>query len=431
MSHTATSRRSFLKALGGTAVAAPLLAHAERVDAALTRSLASLDFDADDAAAVRRLREQYMLSPDLIYLNHASIGTIPRAVHEAHVAYLEICESNPSTYVWGRTWRDVTEDTRLRAAELLRCQPDDLAITHNTTEGFSTLAHGLPLGGGDEVLFSSLNHPGASVAWRGLAERRGFAVRSFDFPVTEGADLDAVDVVRLHIEAIRPETRVLVVPHVDNMIGIRHPLAELSEAARDQGVEFVLVDGAQSAGMIPVDLASSGVDAYSMSPHKWVQSPKGTGLFYVSERLRAVLPRMWYRTSSDFGGSARQYEDYSTRAWPAVVALGDALTFQNTLGEPEKQRRYRAIWRTVQDRVDEEERLAWRSPRDPQLSSMIVAIEVLGAQASALGGELMEREGISVRAFGGELNSLRISPNVMTPDEEIQHFLDVVSSAAP
>ena len=105
-----------------------------------------------------------------------------------------------------------------------RAPTDDLAITHNTTEGFNILAHGLPLGAGDEVLFSSLNHGGASVAWDHIGPQRGYTVRRFDFPVARTSELTVDEVVAIHAEAIRPETRVLVVPHVDNMVGMIHPL---------------------------------------------------------------------------------------------------------------------------------------------------------------------------------------------------------------
>lgn len=147
-----------------------------------------LSFRAGSVSAVRRLREQYLLAPDLLYLNHASIGTVPRPVVDAHVGYIELCETHPSLYVWGSVWRDVAEGVRAQAAALLNCVPDDLAITHNTTEGFNVLAHGLPLVAGDEVLFSSINHAGAAVAWDALAERRGFTVRRFTFPVERGAE---------------------------------------------------------------------------------------------------------------------------------------------------------------------------------------------------------------------------------------------------
>lgn len=424
------SRRRFLRSLAGAGIAAPLLARAEEIHAAVLSELDAPTFDPEAPEAIRRLRDRYLLADDLAYLNHASIGTVPRAVVQAHAGYLEICESHPSLYVWGDVWREVTEDTRAAAATLLRCRADELAITHNTTEGFNILAHGLPLERGDEVLFSSLNHPGASVAWEGLSRRRGFSVRRFDVPMRDGPELSASDVVTLHADAIRPETRALVIPHVDNMIGMTHPIEAIAAAARTRGVRWILVDGAQSAGMIPVDLSSAGVDAYAMSPHKWIQAPKGLGLLWISPDLQPDLPRMWYRRpEEDLDGTARIYEDYSTRAWPAVVALGDALAFQASLGASEKLRRYAAVRRTIRDRVDGDPLLAWRSPVEPGLSSIIMAIEVNGRAALELGARLLETHGVVVRAFGPPLNALRVSPNVMTTDAEIDRFFMALTRA--
>lgn len=422
-----TSRRGFLRALAAAGVASPILSQAERLHAALPPLAPSVPFRSDTPESVRALASQYLLSDDLLYLNHASIGTVPVPVHRAHLGYLELCERHPSLYVWGRVWRDVLEDTRRAAAELLVCDPEDLAVTHNTTEGFNVLAQGLSLGPGDEVLFSSLNHPGASVAWRGQGARRGFSVRDFDFPATRAAQLTVDEVVALHVAAVGPNTRALVIPHVDNMVGMVHPLAEIAAAVRERGVEYVLVDGAQSVGMIPADLSSAGVDAYAASPHKWLQSPKGLGLLWVSASLRGALPRMWYRTPGEgIEASSRQYEDYSTRAWPAVVALGDALAFQASIGAAEKARRYSAIQDRVRGRVESEAGLRWRSPTDSALSSVIMAVEVSGRAAPELGQALLADGGVVLRAFGPPLNTLRVSPNVATTDGELDAFLDAV-----
>lgn len=430
MSCTLPTRRGFLQALAAAAVPPTVLSRLEEISGSVPRGLpptmAGMGPD-----VIRALRAQYMLSEDILYLNHASIGTVPRAVHEAHVAYLELCESHPSLYVWGPAWREVTEGTRTSAAHLLGCDPDDLAVTHNTTEGFNVLAHGLPLQRGDEVLFSSLNHPGASVPWLGLAETRGFEVRRFEFPLGHADRLDESEVVAIHLRALGPRTRVLVLPHVDNMIGLRHPIRSLAEAAKEQGIDFVLVDGAQAAGMIPLDLRGSGVDAYAMSPHKWLQSPKGLGLLYVAPHLRPRLPPMWFRTpSTREGGSARKYEDYSTRAWPAVVALGDALAFQVALGEDEKVQRYRAIRNRIRDRVDADPRLRWRSPRGWALGSMIVAVSVADRDASSLAVPLFQDHGLVLRAFPAPFNALRLSPNVATTDEEVDRALDALAGSA-
>lgn len=427
MNPTSPTRRSFLKIFAGGALAPAFLGRMEGLERALAGPAGGRPFRAADARSVAALADQYLLRDGLTYLNHASIGTVPRPVHEAHVGYLELCESHPHVYVWEQVWRDVTEETRAAAARLLRCDAEDVAITHSTTEGFNVLAHGLALGPGDEVLFSTLNHASASGPWDGLGNRRGFEVRRFPFPVERGAELTADEVVALHLDAIGPRTRVLVFPHVDNMIGLRHPMARLARGARERGVRWVFVDGAQTAGMIPLDLGASGVDAYAMSPHKWIQSPKGLGLFWTTPALREAVPRLWMKGGRAAPG-ARAYEDYSTRAWPAVVALGDALAFQAALGEEEKERRYRALWTTLRERATSEPTLAWRSPSSWELGSMLVSVEVRGRAAPEIGPLLLEEHQIGVRTFGPPLNALRISPNVATSDEALARALDVLSS---
>jgi isopenicillin-N epimerase len=269
------TRRSFMMKGLTTVGAAHILAQITATEMALAQEVEAVSPSGGGAGGFQNLKAQYLLDPRVSYLNHASIGTVPRSVHTAGIRYREICEENPWLYIWGGEWEEPREGVRRRAAELLGCVPDLVAITHNTTEGFNVLARGLPLSRGDEVLFSTLNHAGASVCWEHFGAERGYSVRVFDFPVEETPGLTAEDVVRLHQEEIGPNTRVLVLPHIDNIVGLRHPLRELADMAKDNGVEYVLVDGAQSAGMIPVKLSESGVDAYATSPHKWIQGPGG------------------------------------------------------------------------------------------------------------------------------------------------------------
>jgi selenocysteine lyase/cysteine desulfurase len=374
------------------------------------------------------LAKKYLIKKGSIYLNHASIGTVPKLIHEAHVKYLEICESNPSLYVWGKIWKDVTEHTRELACELIHCNLDDLAITHNTTEGFNVLAHGIQLHHDDEVLFSSLNHAGASMSWVGLSKIKDFKVRSFEFPLGKISSLDKQQIIDIYVSQIRPNTRVLIFPHIDNIIGLRHPMKELAEEAKRKGVEYVFVDGAQSLGMIPVKISSSKVDAYSMSPHKWLQAPKGTGMFYINKNLRKELPRMWYKTPEDRqDGSARKYEDYSTRAWPAVVALGDAIRYQNALGEKIKYKYYKSLWTETKLIVSGNKDLVWHSPGSWELASAIMSVEVKNKDANELSEILDTNYGIHLRPFRKPVNALRISPNTFNSIDEIKTLLNIVT----
>lgn len=417
-------RRALLKG----AVATSVLAQLSGVRAAVAEQFSASNEAASTGSLARRLRTAYSLDPSIIYLNHASIGTIPLQVQEAHRRYLEICETNPWLYMWGGDWAEPREAARRAAARLLHCDVVEVAFTHNTTEAFNLLAHGLPLGPGDEVLFSSLNHTGASACWSHMAKVRGFRVRRFEFPLREVPDLDRDAVVRIYGEQIRPQTRVLVFPHVDNMVGLRHPVRELAAAARSAGVRYVAVDAAQTVGMLPTDVGRMGVDVYAASPHKWLQAPKGLGLAYISRRIQEELRPMWVTWGQeDFAGSARIYEDYGTRNLPEVLALSDAIEFQQGLGDAAKVAHHRALWERARSAVDGSSHLAWRSPKSWELSAALYSIEHREQSSRALFQQLFHQHGFVFRPFEGEgFNALRLSPNVANAAAQIDSFFEVL-----
>jgi selenocysteine lyase/cysteine desulfurase len=326
-------------------------------------------------------------------------------------------------------WQEPREAVRTKAASLINCAADDVALTHNTTEGFNTLAQGLALEPGDEVLFSSLNHGGASAPWQHHSQARGYTVRRFDFPIPDVPGLSADDVVRIHMDAVGDATRVLVFPHVDNIVGLRHPVRELVRAAREHGVEFIAVDVAQSLGMIDVDVTASDVDFLAASPHKWVQAPKGTGLLYMKPEHRDRVRPMWVTSGQVPRDSIRMYEDYGTRDSPGLLAFGDALDFQRRLGAAAKVERYRALWQRMRDAVDSTAALRWRSPASWDLSSSLYLIEFTGRRSSDVLAAAGSSDGIVFRAFRTQgIDGGRISPNVVTTDTQISRFLEVAGA---
>lgn len=424
------TRRGFLQALAAGAGAA-VLADFSKLEAATSAGVQRLTQARTDPSGA--LRADYLVDPAIRYLNHASIGTVPRVVHDAHREYSALCETNPWLYMWGGGWEEAREDVREKAGHLLGVDPEDVAITHNTTEAFNLLARGLPLGSGDEVLFTNLNHPGASVAWERFGPERGYSVRRTTIPLERSAQLTEADLVEAHDRAIGPRTRVLVVPHLDNIVGLRHPLRALVEAARARGVEYVAVDGAQTAGMLPLDLDATGVDFYATSGHKWIQSPKGLGLLYIRRELRDSLTPLWVTWGQErWAGTARIFEDYGTRNLPELLAMGDALDVQRSLGDGWKLERYRTLREHLRQAVEEAPELTWRSPPDLETGGPLVAIERRGADAGRLGRWLWEEHQTVVRAFSGEpLNTIRVSPNVVTSESELDGLVELLRTHAP
>ena len=417
------SRRSFLRQTGlGVAALAVL----DRLDGARRLFADELTAAANVGANLGApgTASSYSLSPGVKYLNHASIGTVPRMVQDAHRRYIETCEGNPWLHVWSDAWVEPMDTVRHHAAELLGCAVDEVILPHNTTEVFNVLAQGLPLGPGDEVLMSTLNHSGASECWFHQAKARGFTVRRFDFPVADAPTLDAGALVDLHEAQITPKTRVLVVPHVDNSVGLRHPLAALASMAKAKGVRWIAVDGAQTAGMVDLDL--TGVDVYATSGHKWIQGPKETGLGFIHSDLHDVLRPMWVTWGQkSWHGTARAFEDYGTRDFPSLLALGDAITFQRSIPAEVREARHRQLWQATRDAVERRPRVRWCSPNAWEDGAALYAIGV-ETPSRQLFEQLFREHGYVVRPFETEhLNTLRLSPNLFNTIEEIEGLLDL------
>ncbi len=423
-----TYRRTFLKQLG-TVAGVSAFGRLLDVQEAFAAQLPVSALDESNSSSYALLRERYMLDSEITYFNHGSIGTIPRLVHEAHVGYLRVCESNPWLYMWGGEWEEPRARVREKAAATFGCDPADMCITHNTTEGFSTVANGLALGPGDEVVFSSLNHSGAGVCWYHNAPLKGFTVKEFEFPVLDVRDMSVDDVLNLYDQNISSSTRVLVLPHIDNVVGLVHPVKEIAQLARDKGVEIVAVDGAQSVGMLELNVSDLGVDLYCASPHKWLQSPKGLGLMYMRRELQDAVHPMWVTWGqARWRDSIRKFEDYGTRNLPELITLGDAIDFQLSLGTKAKVDRYQHLWEVFRAAALESDHVIWRSPDTWPMSASLFAVEVRDKVSTEVSQSMYQDYGFVFRPFRTQgLNTLRISPNVYNTEDEIARFFELTA----
>ena len=408
----------------GAGVGAALLSRIARIQQSFAdEASATIPSDATEVS-----RSAYSLDPEVTYLNHASIGTIPRVVQQAHHRYLDLCEENPWLYMWGGAWEAPREAVRAKAAALIGVEPGDIAFVHNTTETFNLLAQGLPLGPGDEALFPSLNHPGASVCFEHHAATRGYSVRRFPLPADVARDPRAI--LERYADALSEATKVLVLPHVDNVLGARHPVARISALARAHGVRFIAVDAAQTIGMVPVDVSKLGVDVYATSPHKWLQAPKGLGMTFLSASVREALRPMWVTWGqARWQGSVRRFEDYGTRNLAAVLTLGDAIDFQRRLQDDTRQAYHRMLRRHAHEVVARTANLTWRSPDRFEDGSALYTLDVDGRKAGDISRGLFAQHGIVLRPFEtDELNGLRVSPNIANSRHDLDRLFAAIES---
>ena len=341
------SRRSFLRASAGAGAAALSL---DGVKAEVARALADVrttDSSKVDDGYWRKIREQFLLEEGFAYLNTGTVGATPGPVYHALVSYWRMMAQNPnesSAILQGRY-----DAIRAKAAAFVGADASEIAIVRNATEGNNLLAQGLDLKAGDEVLIGTLEHDSSRQPWRLRAQRHGIVVREVPIATPPGSP---EEIARAFESAVTPRTRVVSLAHCDTVTGTLAPVAEVARAARARGL-LCFVDGAQTLGMVPIDLHALGVDAYVMTCHKWLASPAGTGLLYLRRDLHDriwpnVVTENWW-TFKD----ARKYDRLSRRPWPVVAALEDALDFQNAIGRDRIAARVRALSGYLRSRAAE------------------------------------------------------------------------------
>src|SRR5688572_25856833 len=261
-------------------------------------------------------RNEYMLAPELIYLNTGSLGPTPRSVLDEVLKAWADLEMNPVGKVYGGTVNKLAEKTRDAVASLIGCVPDDVLLTRSTTNAMTIAGLGVELSRGDRVLTTDVEHEGGNAVWKHLEKRRGVGI---DRVVIAPEDHDVKAIVERFSRAITKQTKVLSVSHVITSTGLRMPIQEIVALAKSRNI-LTIVDGAQAVGNIEVDVRAIGCDAYAAPGHKWLMGPKGTGFLYIrKESLPQIQPVEWAEGTRYVVGSA------GMGSLPLAVGLGAAV----------------------------------------------------------------------------------------------------------
>ncbi len=298
----------------------------------------------ETTAAVERLREEFPIlampahGRRLAYLDNAATTQKPREVLDAITTYYTSQNANVHRGVHLLSERATLAFEQARehvAAFFGAARAHEIVFTRNATESVNLVASswgGANLRPGDEVLISAMEHHSNIVPWQLACERTGAALKVI--PIDDRGVLDMEAFARL----LTPRTKMVAVTHLSNALGTINPVAEITRAAHDAGA-VVLIDGAQAAYHLPVDVQALGVDFYVATGHK-LYGPTGMGVLYGREaRLDAMPP---YQGGGDMIASVT-FEKSTWNVLPykfeagtphieGAVALGTAVRFIRHVG---------------------------------------------------------------------------------------------------
>ena len=414
------NRKRFLAALGlGTALAGcgkPTASRSripEYSDATVTRYW-------------KAIRDAYPLKDDRVYLNCGGLGPAPSVV-------LETVE-NKARELHGisDTGYSLMDKARDVAAGFFNAEPEEICFTRNATESNSIIAAGLDMRPGDEVLFESHAHPGGSFPWLGRQKREGIKVTLFEpDPNSIEGSLERIR------EAITSRTRAIQVSHLTAPTGILFDVNAIAKIARERGIWFH-VDGAQSAGMIPVDLKSIDCDSYATSGHKWMSGPRGTGLLFIrKDRIDEVdayhvgghsdaasdLPH-----SIEFRPEARRHE-YGTRSTELIDGLRAAMVFHESIGKERIEAYGAGLASYLIEGLKTIPSIEILTPSDPAMRRSITTFRSSKVDFDDLNGRLMRDFRLRCRRVTERgLNAVRVSTHIYNSKQDCDRVIEAVET---
>lgn len=419
-------RRHFIEAAGSGAILLRSDA-ARQLEAALRRlGSAPPAVTADDEAFWYAVRQSFTIDPNQINLNSGSVSPAPRVVGEAMDRYWTITNMSPSLYVDDLLYPQV-ELVRQRLAAVFGCDPEELALTRNTSESLLTIQFGLPLSRGDEVVTTTQDYPRMLTGWEQRARRDGIVLKKVAFPVPPpGLD----DLYERLAAAITPRTKVLHFCHMTYTTGQIFPVRRLCDLARSRGITTI-IDGGHTFAQFPFTRDDLGCDFYGTSLHKWLTAPVGNGFLYAKrDRIREVWPL--YAAPPEQDNDVRKFEQIGTYPISLRNAVSEALTFHLAIGLERKAARLRYLRDRWMKAVGDLPKVKLLTPFDPAQGCALGAMRIEGVGAAALVDYLVKKHWIHVRArfVPGEWEGIRVTPNVFTTVEEIDRFSAAIRQAA-
>ena len=231
----------------------------------------------DPVTNLTSLREQLALDSACIAINAGSWGPLCLAAVNAMNDFDYRTQRERVDWIeFAPTVLELLEQDRIAVAKLIGAKASEIALCDSTTQALNIVLWGLNLKAGDEIVYTNLENPAAEIPLWNLAQRKGVRL------LKAGLGLGEVDEITAVEACLSKRTKVFLVSDINYATGARFDLPHLSELARHHDV-FLLVDGVQAVGTIPVNVGELGVDAYALARHKFLCGPDGAGALFVRD----------------------------------------------------------------------------------------------------------------------------------------------------
>jgi isopenicillin-N epimerase len=379
------------------------------------------------------LRSEFLLDPDVTFLNHGSFGACPRPVFERYQAWQLELERQPVEFL-SRRQRDLLAEARAALGGYLNADPDEVVYVPNVTTALNIAARSLPLEPGDEILTTDHEYGALERTWTFVSEQRGARLIVQKLPVPLD---DPQEVIEAVWAGVTDRTRVLFLSHITSPTAVILPIKPLIDRAREGGI-WTVIDSAHAPGQIEVDLTALGADFVGGNLHKWALSPKGAGFLYVRRELQQLInpliiswgwrPRDPWATP--FVDAIQRQATHDPSAYLSVPA---AIEYQRERDWPRVRQECHELVRLARAGMAELTSVAPLVTDDPQWFSQMAVLPLPpDVDGETLKRRLYDEHRVEIPfTHWGEAPCLRVSVQGYNTRQDIERLLVAVAALLP
>ncbi len=381
-------------------------------------------------------------SGEYVYFDNAATSQRPRQVLDAVANFYRTANANPlrGLYDWSMEATEMYENARKKVADFIGARhPEEIIFTRNTTESLNLVAYSYGLDNveeGDEIVITVMEHHSNMLPWQMVARKKKAKLIYLE------PDREGVISREEYTSKITDRTKIVAIGHVSNVMGVTNPVKEIAEYAHSKGA-VVVVDGAQSAPHMAVDVRELGCDFFALSGHKML-APMGIGVLYgrleLLENMQPFLTggeMIEYVTREDatYAELPHKFEAGTVNAGDAV-GLAAAIDYIKEVGFEAIEAQEKKLTRLLMDGLKELPYITIYGSEDPDKHCGIVTFTMDGVHPHDMSSVLNDDK-VCIRAghhcaqplmqFIGAGSTARASVYFYNTEEEVKIFLDKLS----
>ncbi len=372
------------------------------------------------------IQQSFTVSPYLINLNNGGVSPAPKTVQDAMKRYYDYSNEAPSYYMW-RILDQGREPLRIHMAKMSGCDPEEVAINRNSSEGLETVIFGLQLKTGDEVVAARQDYPNMVNAYKQREMRDGIKM------VWINLELPSEDenyLVQQYVKAFTSKTKVVHITHIINWNGQILPVKKIAQEAHKRGIE-VIVDGAHSLFHFDFKITDLDCDYFASSLHKWLYAPIGSGMLYVrKDKIKNLYP-LFATSDNPLKDDIRKFENLGTRPFFIEQAISKALEFHEMIGSERKEKRLFYLKNYWMEKVKAVPKVKLNTSLHSKWGCAIGNVGIEGKKPGELDSFLFDKYKIhTVGIVWENISGVRITPNVYTTINNLDVLVEGITAFA-